>query len=354
MGLALSLGEQAAQETEKSLRFFQEVVKTELTRPKPVWASDNKIVYELHTMTLRDFSTPSQNHQIPTLILPPYAGHTSTIADFHQGQSLIGTLLYNGITTLFATEWRSATPSMKDYDIDIYLAELHVVISDLGGRINLIGLCQGGWMASIYAARFPNHIASLVCAGSPLDMDASNGQIRQLANDLPLSFYENMVTAGGGLMKGALMLEGFKGMHPEQQMLDKYVTLYEHIDDPEFVKRNQIFESWYENTIDLPGRWYIQVIKELFKENRFAKGEFIALGKKVKPQSIVCPLYLLAGSTDDITPADQVFNAMHFFGTPSAKIIKELSTGGHIGLFMGFRALKENWPRIAAWLVAQK
>jgi poly(3-hydroxyalkanoate) synthetase len=74
----------------------------------------------------------------------------------------------------------------------------------------------------------------------------------------------------------------------------------------------------------------------------------------VPPQMIVCPLYLLAGSTDDITPADQVFNAVNFFDTPKDKIVKELATGGHIGLFMGSHALKENWPRIAVWLKGKK
>jgi len=143
-------------------------------------------------------------------------------------------------------------------------------------------------------------------------------------------------------------------MHPEQQMLNKYVSLYEHIDDPAYVQRTEAFERWYENTVDLPGRWYLQVIEQLFKQNLFAKGEFIALGQNAKPQSITCPLYLLAGSADDITPKEQVFNATNFFGTPENKVVKDLATGGHIGLFMGSRALKENWPKIASWLLAQK
>jgi poly(3-hydroxyalkanoate) synthetase len=169
-----------------------------------------------------------------------------------------------------------------------------------------------------------------------------------------MSFYENLVTAGGGLLKGQFMLEGFKNMHLEQQTIDKYVTLYQHMDDQDFIKRNETFERWYENTVDLPGRWYLQTVKELFKENRFAKGEFVALGYTIKPQTITCPLYLLAGTTDDLTPADQVFNAVTFFGTPKDQIVKELAMGGHIGLFMGSHALKDNWPKIAAWLLKRK
>lgn len=355
VGLALSMEEGALKTTENNLRFFQEVVQNDIVHPLPEWASRNEVVYDLHTFTLRDFSTSSaNNNEIPTLVLPPYAGHTSTIADFHKKQSLIETLLQNGLTRVFCIEWRSATEDMKNYDIDNYLEDLHVAVCDLGDRVNLVGLCQGGWMTSIYAARYPSRVAALVCAGSPLDTQAGNGSIRELANELPMSFYENLVTAGNGLLKGQFMLEGFKGMHPEQHMMNKYLTLYEHIDDPEYLQRTEAFERWYENTVDLPGHWYLQVIEQLFKQNRFAKGAFVALGKSVKPQSVTCPLYLLAGSTDDITPKEQVFNASNFFGTPADKIVQDMASGGHIGLFMGSHALKENWPKIAAWLLRQK
>jgi poly(3-hydroxybutyrate) depolymerase len=37
-----------------------------------------------------------------------------------------------------------------------YLAEINVLVDDLGGRMNLIGLCQGDWMSAMYAARFPH------------------------------------------------------------------------------------------------------------------------------------------------------------------------------------------------------
>jgi len=217
IGLALSMEEGALKTTQNNLKFFEEVVKNEIVHPLPEWASQNKIVYDLHTFTLRDFSTSPASDETPTLVLPPYAGHTSTIADFHEKQSLIETLLQNGLTRVFCIDWRSATDDMKNFDIDNYLEDLHVVVCDLGERVNLIGLCQGGWMTSIYAARYPSRVAALVCAGSPLDTQAGNGSIRALANELPMSFYENLVAAGGGLLKGEFMLEGFKRCTPSSR-----------------------------------------------------------------------------------------------------------------------------------------
>jgi hypothetical protein len=59
----------------------------------------------------------------------PYAGHTSVIADYRKGQSLIETLLANGIDHVALTDWHSATDDMKDFDIDNYLADIVVVIN---------------------------------------------------------------------------------------------------------------------------------------------------------------------------------------------------------------------------------
>jgi poly(3-hydroxybutyrate) depolymerase len=316
----------------------------------PRFASPNSIVEELHTLRLRDFTQNAAADEVPTVIDAPYAGHTAVIADFHRDQSLVQTLLANGLSRVLVTDWKSATLKMKDYDIDNYLAEINVCVDDLGGRVNLVGLCQGGWMSAMYAARYPDKVRSLVLAGAPIDTDAGNGPIKQMAHRLPLSDYEELIVLGGGLMRGRFMLEAWKNMHPGQQYFRKYVDLYEHVEDPAFVKKQETFEAWYENPIDLPGRWYLQAVQELFKENRLAKGEFVGLGQTLSLEAITCPVYLLAGANDDITTKEQVFNAERYLGTPPDSICKTLVPGGHIGLFMGARTLTEHWPGIAHWI----
>jgi poly(3-hydroxyalkanoate) synthetase len=275
------------------------------------------------------------------------------IADYHKGQSLVETLLANGIGHVALTDWKTATADMKDLEIDNYLAEIVVAIDDLGGRVNLVGLCQSGWIATMVAARFPDKVNLLVLAGSPIDMDAGNGSIKRMAHESPISFYEKLVALGGGLMKGQFMLQGWKNMHPEQHYLQDHIDLYEHIDDPAYLAKQETFESWYESPIDLPGRWYLQVITQLFKENRLAKGTFVGLGRRLDLKDITCPVYLLAGESDDITTKEQVFDAEKYLGTRRDKIEKKLVPGGHIGLFMGSRTLQETWPATGRWIAAQ-
>ena len=349
MAMAAAMLEEGSELYAKNLKFVEEEIKIR-DELRPILATPNQVRLDLRTMVLRDYGKPGG---IPTLIDAPHAGHTAMIADYHNGQSLVQTLLANGINHVALTDWKSATDDMKDLEIDNYLAEVIVAIDDLGGRVNLVRLCQGGWVSAMIAARFPDKVNSLVLAGAPIDTDAGNGPIKRMAHESPISFYRELVELGGGLMKGKFMLQGWKNMHPGQHYIQDNIDLYEHMDDPAYLAKEETFESWYENPIDLPGRWYLQAITQLFKENRLAKGEFVALGRKLNLHDITCPAYLLAGAADDITTPEQVLDAAKYFGTPRNRIVQETVPGGHIGLFMGARTLKEHWPQIAQWIAAQ-
>jgi len=347
---AIELGEAGLKLFDENLKFVAEVARIEYAL-KPTWATANRVVRELDTMRVRDFSPRSRaGGAAPVLVAAPYAGHSATITDFAKGQSLIETLHAAGLDRVLVTDWKSATASMKNYDVDKYLAELNVVVDDLGAKTHLVGLCQGGWLCAMYAARFPHKVQSLVLVGAPIDTDAGQGTIRQMAHDLPMGFFEEMVNLGNGRMPGRFMLAGWKSMHPEQQYVE-YLDLYTHIEDRNYVERTEEFERWYENPVDLPGTFYLQAVEQLFKENRLAKGRFSALGRKVELHDITVPLYLVAGERDDITPRDQVFRAESLVGTPEDAIAKTLAPGGHIGLFMSRRSLAEVWPAIGRWIL---
>jgi polyhydroxyalkanoate depolymerase len=344
---AAAMAEAGMEILAKNFAFVAEEIKIH-GELRPALATPNVVRLDLRTMALRDYGRPEG---VPTVIDAPHAGHTAMIADYQKGQSLVETLLENGVGHVALTDWKSATGDMKDFDIDNYLAELIIAIDDLGGRVNLAGLCQGGWLSAMAAARFPEKVNALVLAGSPIDTDAGDGPIKRMVHRSPMAFYEELVALGDGLMLGKFMLQGWKNMHPEEHYFEENVDLYEHMNDPAYIAKREAFERWYENPIDLPGRWYLQAIRQLFKENRLAKGEFIGLGRRLDLKSIVCPVYLLAGEGDDITTNEQVFGAEKYVGTPKEQIRKKLVPGGHIGLFMGSRTLRETWPAIARWLV---
>jgi len=213
---AIELAEIGARQFSDNLKFIAEA-QTLAAPPQSEWATKNRILLDLDTMRLRDFSPEFSAAHVtdtPVLVDAPFAGHSSTIADYAPGQSLVETLLANGCKRVLCTDWKAATPEMKNFDIDKYLAEINVAVDDLGGAVHLLGLCQGGWMSTMFAARFPHKVRSLVLAGSPIDTDAGHGPIMEMAHRLPMSFYEEMVKAGAtriGASAGVKIVQESKG-----------------------------------------------------------------------------------------------------------------------------------------------
>jgi poly(3-hydroxyalkanoate) synthetase len=94
----------------------------------------------------------------------------------------------------------------------------------------------------------------------------------------------------------------------------------------------------------VPGRFYLWLVENLFWKNKLISGELEIGDKQVDMGAITCPVLLLAGSSDHITPPPQMFAAADVVGTPAKDITTRTATGGHLGLFMGRDALRHDWP----------
>ncbi len=331
----------------QNMKVMKELQGTSKHRPLK-WTTENEVTLDIRTHVLRDFRPRSTATK--TLIVPPFSGNSSVIVDLDETRSIVRALAANGLAELCAIDWKSATLDMKDLDIDDYLAALNVTVDDLDGKANLIGISQGGWLSAMFASRFPSKVNTLTICGGPIDTHAGSGTIRAYVNKFPMSFFEALVASGGGVLKGEYMLGGMRNTRPGEQYMDKYLQLYEHIQDRKFIKSFESLEKWFTHTVDLPGRWYLQAIRELFRENKFYKGQFVGLGKRLDLKDIVCPTFLLAGEWDDIAPKEQVFNAADRIGTKKTEIVMEVAGAGHLGLLTSDAVLRKDWPTVARWV----
>ena len=75
-------------------------------------------------------------------------------------------------------------------------------------------------------------------------------------------------------------------------------------------------------------------------------GELQVAGQAVSLRSITCPVFLLGGEQDDITPWQQVRNMRHAVGSPDVRWY--LAPAGHIDLFIGRQSQAEYWTPILA------
>jgi poly(3-hydroxybutyrate) depolymerase len=317
--------------------------------PEPQWATPHTITLELETVRLRDFSREGQKGS-PTLVCAPYALHGAAIADLAPGHSLVASLRQAGLGRLFVTDWRSADSHMRSLCIDDYLADLNVLVDEIGAPVDLVGLCQGGWMALIFAARFPAKVRKLVLAGAPVDTAAGPSALTTFAAGSPLAMFQELVRLGDGILPGRKVLR-FWG--PESVLADDVRELLqseEAIDSPAFAQLNALFQNWYAWTVDLPGRFFLQSVEKLYKRNELATGSFVALGHKIDLGAVRIPMFLLAARDDELVSPAQLFAMEHLAGTPAAGLRKALTSGRHIGLFAGKRTLEDVWPRIVHWL----
>lgn len=319
---------------------------------QPTWSTPHEVVFEAPVARLRDFSTTGpRSTVVPTLVLPPQAGHDSCIVDYSPEQSQMGAILEAGLTRAFTLDWIGATPQTKDAGIDEYLGVIDRAVDHLGGRVNLIGDCQGGWLTTIYAARSPERVNTLTIAGAPIDFHCGepviHATLRALAPGGNLAFYRNLVAAGGGMLSGDHMLAGFILMKPDNEIA-RQLQLLANINDFAHLERYREFEDWFKYTQPIPGAFYLWIVEHLFRDNELIAGQLEVGGERIDLGRISCPLNLLAGADDHITPPDQVFALADYAATKETDVLRDTSAGGHLGLFMGRESLQNHWPPLLA------
>jgi poly(3-hydroxyalkanoate) synthetase len=315
---------------------------------EPGWNTQNRVALELAMVRLRDFSSASEG--TTTLICAPFALHGATIVDLASRHSLIEALQRSGIHRLFVTDWRSATAEMQFCTIDDYLATLNILIDQLGGTVDLVGLCQGGWMSLTYAARFPDKVRKLVLAGAPIDIAAGRSKLSVLANNTPGSIFNELVELGEGRVLGHHALQFWAPHALNRDEISRILEPVHAASSLAFQRLESRFRKWYAWTVDLPGSYYLQVVQQLFKENRLASGTFVALGQRIDLSRVRCPLFLLAARDDDVVVPEQIFATQDLVNA-DCRVNNVIAPCGHLGLFMGRKVLSTIWTDIAHWLV---
>jgi poly(3-hydroxybutyrate) depolymerase len=315
---------------------------------EPQWATPHAIALELKTVRLRDFTAGPKS--APALLCAPFALHGAAIADLAPGHSLVAALRRAGLGRLFVTDWRSATAEMRFLGIDDYLADLNVLVDQIGSPVDLIGPCQGGWMALIFAARFPAKVRKLVLAGAPIDITAAPSALSALADATPLAAFSELVRLGDGIVPGRKMLKLWVPDSVTTEDIQQLLQTKEPIGSAAFARLEAIFQDWYAWTVDLPGDFFLEAVERLYKRNELATGSFVALGRRIDLAAVKAPLYLLAARDDELVAVPQLFAAERLVGTRSDSVRKATAPCRHVGLFMGKTILEEIWPEIVRWL----
>jgi len=238
------------------------------------------------------------------------------LGDLTPDRSLFQKLLAAGIA-VFAVSWRNPTDKMRDWGLDTYaegVIQAVAVARDISGqpKVNLIGVCAGGLTtavaAGVLASRGDDWLASLALFINILDN-------RSLDSDFGLFVSERSVTTqkarvrSEGVFDEKNVFEMFAWLRPEENVMTFFRSNYLLGDDP--IAHPLLF--WSMDYTRLPAGLYADFL-DLSLTNKLAKGEQRALGNRINLKQVGCDLYLMAGSTDHITPWKGAYRSTQLFG----------------------------------------
>jgi polyhydroxyalkanoate synthase len=128
----------------------------------------------------------------------------------------------------------------------------------------------------------------------------------------------------------------------------KLKRAWPRFEDAEFAERFWALESWNADSVDVPGAAYRRLIKELYLENRLARGEFLLRGEPVDLSRIECPLLVVSSGRDTTCPPDAANALLDLVGSKRKETL-ELK-GGHVLPVVGPRAKATFHHQLAEWL----
>lgn len=265
-----------------------------------------------------------------TLLVPPQAGHDYKLLMWpNKANNMAECALEHFDGGVYIIEWLSCTHERRNESYEDLVMQLHECVDTIAvPYLQLVGVCQGGTLAAIFASIFPWEVQDLVISSAPIDVRAAPG-ILDKAIDMPLYKYQLVVAMGGGRMLGQIMLASWKSSDAKKHYWDRYFTTSD---------RQDMFYDWYDRVLHLSGGWYLYLIEHLFQGNKLIKNEFILFDEPVVLSDITAHTTVLTGTQDTITPPPQTLAMRHD--------LHYSVDAGHIGVSMGSEAIRDVLPLV--------
>lgn len=320
------------------------------TKDVDLATSPKDLVFQEDKVKLYHFR-PGKRPSCPVPLLITYAlVNRETMMDLEEGRSVIRNMLDHGLD-IYIIVW--GYPSRLDryltFDdyIDIYINDCVDHIRKETGleRINLMGVCQGGTFAAIYAALYPEKVRNLITMVTPIDFDTDDGLLNIWCRYMDMDLMVDTL----GNIPGDFMNLGFLMLKPFQLMIDKYIGLVDSAEDPASVRNFLRMEKWINDSPDQAGETIRKFVNELYKENRLIKGQLQIGGRKVDLKRIDMPLLNIYAEQDHLVPPSS--------SEPLGELVSSTDVTtrsfpvGHIGMYVSSKSQRDLAPMIAEWLM---
>ncbi len=291
-----------------------------------------KVVFRNEVIELVHYTANTDKvHKRPLLVVPPQINKYYSI-DMAPGKSMIEFLLAQGIQP-YCISWRNPTAEHRDWDMTTYIealdeacdAALEITGSD---SVNIMGSCSGGITLSTYAgwlaAQGMSHkINSVILAVCVLDTMASTDNDMAALVTPETVQAAKLASSSRGVLDGQDMAKMFAWMRPNDLIWNYWVNNYLMGNAP------PAFDVlyWNADTTRLPAGLHGDFLDMIYTNPFLNPGEMVVGGHEIDMTKVDYDTYVIAGTTDHITPWKAVYETARLYGKNTTFI---LSNSGHL------------------------
>lgn len=312
--------------------------------PHKLYETPHEVVREKDdTRLLRYHLSPRYKTPLLIVYAPINRYH---IMDLSAEKSIAKRLVSGGFDT-FLLDWgeqRNNNLTIEDYVN--YINESIEEIKKLTGAktVTLFGYCWGGVLSAIYASLHDEKLKNLVLQAAPVDFDKDNSILAEWARRFPVDkFVDEFKEMDGHILDLAFLLR-----NPVRYGFDKYLKFARKMDDPQFVDNFIRIERWLYDTPDIPGEFFRQFIKDLYKKNLLIQDKMSLNNRIINLKAITVPLLNIVGTKDDLAPPNASTPLNDAVSSKDKKLIE--FPVGHVGLCASSSAHANLWPVVVGWL----
>ena len=303
----------------------------------------------------------------PVLIVAPLSGHHATLL-----RDTVRTLLPEH--KVYITDWTDARlvpASEGPFHLDDYVAYIERFIRHIGAdKLHVMAVCQPVvpvlGAISLMAERGEALPASLTLMGGPVDARYCPTDVNDLATHRSMRWFNTHLVhpvpshfpgAGRRVYPGFMQHAGFMAMNPRRH-ISSHRDFYRHLiaGDQDDAEAHRRFYDEYNAVLDMPGEYYLDTVRIVFKEHRLPLGTWSVAGEPVRPEAIKgVRLLTIEGELDDISGLGQT-RAAHDLCTglgANEKQHLEIEGAGHYGIFSGRRWRTEVYPQVRDFIRAR-